>query len=716
MVATRKSARSEIRSARRQNPGRTSRSLPRRRPQPSCPSSYSDQTESDHDADFQLIDDASAILTANSTCFRNQRVRKRRSRLANVEFNAKVSPGSGPSREGGSKSGRSSQEPPAKSRKLSKEQGSDESTSVIPDWKDPRISFDCWTDIFFYAASSVATDDLATNWLIQAATSCRALSEPALTALYRCPPVRTSSKARRLAALLERPPSETLYNYRAKVEALHINIQLVPQAVLYQLIHPLRRLKELLIFTPMDQPPYRELDKNLRWHYTEDIFRSLAPAEVDSSEVHVKPYPTLLESWEWSGRFIGGCVPTAVSMASIHDTTSFSSLTKLSFTNLQLPSLSNLRLKPDSDEEELRAYHEDGRVIEDVAHAISRLKYLNHLVFESSTVMNDRLLPLLPKNLAHLELINCWEVKSEDLAEFLGTHGSKLRTLVLLHNQSLDLAFLTTLSETCPGLRELHINLSYYRHHECVNDADPMYDQALLPSQVPKWPSSLRVLSVEHIRNWSVEAAEVFFRSLINSAGDLPNLRHLAIKTRLDIPWQARATMRREWRATMEKVFLRPVASPRPQASLRAPIMNDVDLPAPKKRSARTAASPPPRRSGRIAAHVGCRTSAANKRLCRQQGKPSYRDPDTDEDEDEAELTEEDDDAEADNVTAADADGEEGELIIQGLCDTVNLQFDNQKVRELQYGMEDFLDEDKAETEDEWEEDDEEDESVVVFH
>ncbi|RCI12271.1 hypothetical protein L249_0002 [Ophiocordyceps polyrhachis-furcata BCC 54312] len=701
MVSTRRSARLDTWSAQRRNSGRTSRR--RRSSTLSCPS----LTESDDGSDTQTTDDATYI--AHSEPLGNFTSRKRRRAPQR---------GGKPKTTESPQEGRNPNEPPAKSRRLVEQQHGHGLKSLIPDWKDPRIPFDCWISIFLYAAHSDTADDLASHWLVQAATTCRTLAEPALTALYMCPPLKGQpARVKRLAALLDRSPLETLLNYRMKVKYLHLDVQLISQAALYRLIHPLSGLKELLLYTRMDQPPYRSLDTTIRWWYTEGLFTALAPAEGDPSDADAKPFPTMLKSWEWSGRFFGGSsssFPTIHSVASIHDTPSFSNLTKLSFTNLQLPSLT---LMPESEEEKLDAFNKDGQMVEAVANAISRLKYLNHLVVESSTVMNDRLLPLLPEHLAHLELINCWEVRSEELACFLNTHGSNLRTLSLLHNQSLHLGFLTTLSENCPCLRELHINLSYYRHHECVNDADPMFDQALVPTEIPTWPSSLRVISIEHLRDCSVEAAEAFFQSLIDSARKLPNLRHLAIKTRLDIPWQARAMMRHKWRASMEKVFLRPVRSPRPHVSLRAPINDDNNVPEPKRRGATTAAVRPSlrRRSRRIAAHVGGRTSAANKRLRRRQGKPFYRDPDTDEDE--AELTEEEEEEEGEEGEGDDAvaDDGKGELPIQGLCDTVNIQLDNQKVRELQYGMEDFRDEDEAESEDEWQGDEDEDESPVII-
>ncbi|KHN97812.1 uncharacterized protein MAM_04201 [Metarhizium album ARSEF 1941] len=630
----------------------------------------------------------------------------------------------GTSKASSSRGKRSRPSPPStsKRRKLLAQgiaTGSHIPDEFIPDWRDPRVPFQCWTDIFLYAAREGSTEVLSNSWLIQAATTCRLFAEPALTAIYRCPTIKNTAKAKRLAVLLERPSSETLYNYRVKVEALHINVQIVPQPLLFQLISPLIRLKELIIFTPMDQPPYRELDMTLRWHYSEDIFRALDGAATESSLIGDKPFPTALKSWEWSGRFLGGYVPTIEAISGLHKTLPFSQLTRLSLTNFQVPSLKHLQIKPDSEEKELQTYEMDGATIQAVAQAISALASLKHLVFESSTVLNDRLLPLLPKSLVHFELINCWEVRSEDLSSFLCTHGSELKTLTLMHNQSLDLGFLTNLADTCPKLRKLHINLSYYRHHDCINDADPMYDQVLLPSQIPRWPCGLRVLNIEHIRDWSMETAEIFFQSIIDSAPLLPDLRYLAIKTMLDIPWQARATMRRKWRDKMKRVFLRPFVPPNSHTTLRQPDEDEAAL------SMETAEPPastsPSRRSSRIASHsqVYEIRGRHGKSMRHQPGSISYKEPDTDDEEfdfPEGKAAEKDimeSSTSATNVSSVDQDTS-GEEFLHGKCTTVNVLFDNQKIREFQYSMEDFGSE-ESDSEEEWDGDYEDDEHVVVF-
>ncbi|KAI3578072.1 hypothetical protein IWW34DRAFT_834021 [Fusarium oxysporum f. sp. albedinis] len=586
---------------------------------------------------------------------------------------------------------------------------------VIPDWTDPQIPYAAWTDIFYYAASH---DDIDVNWLINTATTCKAFSEAALTAIYRSPPLVTAGKAKRFASLLDRPPSETRFNYRAKIETLFVDIHVLPQTLLPRILHLLPRLKEVFLFTQSDQPPYRQLDQTVRWQYTEEIFAAFRPA--GDKESH-----TVLKSWEWSGSLLGGPVATMKDVARIHQEPSFAHLTKLSLTNLQVPSLYKLGPKGGNEEEELALYNEDGAVIDSLAEAISQLKSLQHLMFESSTVMNDRLLPLLPKDLTHLSLINCWEVKSDEFMPFLHTHGRHLRSLNLSHNQSLDMVFLTNLEAACPNLEELYMNLSYFRHHESRsytnNDADPLYDQVLLPYQKPEWPSSLRIIDFEHIRYWSVETAEMFLNSLIDSAGSLPNLRHLAVKTMLNIPWKARANMRHEWRRKLDKVFLRPYEPPQRKYSLRQTQEEEVEastqISEKKKQKSKRLSDGPSRRSSRLAAQVSdsdSRNSA--KGLRNSLGRPTYAEPDTDENEFDSDA----EDEEAESGTAVSQTGDEAEsekkpvpLMIQGRCTTVSIVFDNQKPTELQYGMEDFVDDDRAESDDEWDGDHEEDDDAV---
>ncbi|KAL7823580.1 hypothetical protein V8C26DRAFT_386981 [Trichoderma gracile] len=583
--------------------------------------------------------------------------------------------------------------------------------SRIPDWTDPRLSFEFWVGVFTFARDAGDAEAPNTRWLLQAATTCRTLCEPALTAVYRCPTLRQASKAKRLASLLQSAPEKTMLDYRSMIQSLHIDIHIVPQSTVCQIIRSSLCLKEVIFYTPKDQPPYRELDSHVRWNYSEDILQALAAPSDKPDALIKRTTPTMLKSWEWSGRLLGGPVSTFSDIVQVHQMPAFAHLKRLSFTNFQAPSL----LEGGDDDDEghnsemsLRSY----AATTAVADAIAQLKSLKHLVFESSTIMTKQLLSLLPKDLSHLELINCWEVESEDLAPFLLTHGQCLRALTLMHNQSLNLAFLTVLAEACPNLRELRMNLSYFRHHDSVNDSDPMYDFALLPDQVPTWPASLRVIELEHIRNWSVETAEMFIQSLVDKAKDLPNLRHLVIKTMLDIPWQARATLRSKLRPMVERVFLRESEPPQSYATIVHGGSHHQD-PGSRKRKRSPLSDSPLRRSSRIETHANSspsRSRRGHKLRRRRLGGPVYKEPDTDDDEFDDSYPSDSETSEAQQCSAA-----AEEPAIQGLCDVVSIVFDNQKPRELPFTMSDFVSDDGVSSGEEWNGDDDDHDNSIAF-
>jgi hypothetical protein len=259
------------------------------------------------------------------------------------------------------------------------------------------------------------------------------------------------------------------------------------------------------------------------------------------------------------------------------------------------------------------------------------------------------------------------------------------------------------------------------------NDADPLYDQVLLPHQKPEWPSSLRVIDFEHIRHWSIETAEMFLGSILDSAAALPDLRHLAVKTMLNIPWKARANMRHEWRRKLDRVFLRPFEPPQKHYSMRETQDEEVSQVLDKKKRPKRLSDGPSRRSDRLAAHVSdseSRYSTNSKGLRSSHGRPTYAEPETDENEfdtDEEGSTQSPmSDRHGQELEGTD-EGSEGQtkkptaLVIQGRCTTVSIVFDNQKPTELQYGMEDFMDDDRTESDEEWNGDHEEDDAVFVW-
>jgi hypothetical protein len=353
-----------------------------------------------------------------------------------------------------------------------------------------------------------------------------------------------------------------LYNYRSKIEQLQIEVQQTAAYTLsgsglldlHGLVFNCPRLLDLEIYHQKDLSPYRRLDETIKWRYPPQLFQALAN--------NVDGVPTRLRSWRWSSRMVSkqSLIPEDFRrLIELHSTPSFRELRKIAFVNYQMP-------EPPKKIPEGFVAPEYGKML---AEAISLLPNLEHLIFEASTLVDKTLLTLLPRNLKHLDIIACGELVSDELAEFLLTHGSQLRTLTLNHNQALSLSFLTILGAACPYLTSLKMNLTYYNLHMTYKDSEPFFDHLLLPGEVPSWPSTLQTLELIQLRKWEVEAAEMFFRSLLDSAGALPDLRILVIKAILDsISWRDRGGFRDRWMKAFERVFKR--KSPPPNPYLRS--------------------------------------------------------------------------------------------------------------------------------------------------
>ncbi|TLS23720.1 uncharacterized protein PpBr36_06297 [Pyricularia pennisetigena] len=562
-------------------------------------------------------------------------------------------------------------------------------------------------EVFSFAAAPL-NDYASVSWLLATSRICRAFAEPALTALYRNPPLLDVAMAHGLVQHLEKPPSQTRFNYRQKVERLEIDVGLVAHPTynrqhldLESLVKNCPRLASLELFHQKDNPPYRDLDDRLRWQYPAGLFQGLA-----ASGTH-------LQSWRWNSRLAGPDLSfNAIKM--IHESPSFSRLRKVAFVNYQMPSL----LAKNVDEVEIDAM--DKKEAETIATLFQDcLPELKHLVFESCTIVNEHLLPLLPTTLEHLELVNCWDVTADSLAEFLRSHGHHMLHLSLHHNQSLSLAFLPLLGECCPKLETLQMNLTYYKHHSSYDDSQPAYDELLLADQVPKWPRNIRVVAIENMRKWSPEAAEVFFQSFIDCAAEMPDLRVLSFKVMLNIPWRQRSAMREAWELRLKRCFERKPKSPMPWRSIKdVPLQCDADAKARMMEKAKRglpdrsgAVDEPTRRSGRISelSERSSQSSSAARGL-RSKGREtiSYAEPDTD-DED---LEDEDlgDDEESSRETAEEksrpSSSHDESYFVHGLCDVVDIRFDNQKPTEMQFGMDDFLDQEDAVSDDDWDGDD----------
>ena len=412
--------------------------------------------------------------------------------------------------------------------------------------------------IFVYAAHPLHDENMiptkSISWLVEIAKICSAFTRPALTALYRNPPIFAIKQNRKaLVRHLISPPPNPHQNYPVMVKRLELDATKMTAltdaahsvADLIALISSLTTLKDLDIFDPIDKPPYRSRSKGIRrWHYPNELFEALRQNQVR------------LQSWRWNSVF---CPQGPLWMKEIHGHNAFQSLREVILT----------RFHPDSSR---KPDHIGPTKEELLGSALAVLPNLRSLMFENCLVANERLLPLLPSNLVSLNITNCIDITSDALHQFLVTHGTRIQELVLNHNQSLDLSFLVDLKQSCPHLEVLRMDMTYYSSLVMSSDNEPLWDELLQEGEIPSWPSTLRVIELENLRNWkSDERAISFFSSLIDSAKNLPWLRELTILAMVDIDWRKRAQFRKEWTARFEQVFSQKAAPPNPRlASLRA--------------------------------------------------------------------------------------------------------------------------------------------------
>ncbi|KAH0373998.1 hypothetical protein KCU65_g226, partial [Aureobasidium melanogenum] len=93
----------------------------------------------------------------------------------------------------------------------------------------------------------------------------------------------------------------------------------------------------------------------------------------------------------------------------------------------------------------------------------------------------------------------------------------------------------------------------------------------LLEDEIPTWPSTLQTLELVHLQKWGANAAQNLFRSLVESAENLPDLRRLVLQAHINISWRDRAAFRDQWIERLRRVYQRYPDDPDPKlASLRA--------------------------------------------------------------------------------------------------------------------------------------------------
>ncbi|ESZ90394.1 hypothetical protein SBOR_9230 [Sclerotinia borealis F-4128] len=618
-------------------------------------------------------------------------------------------------------------------------------TGNTPPWQ--TLPYHILVQIFEYATYPLYEEGTfqplpSGRWLLDAAYLCRGFAEPAFTVLYNSPPLVPMDKAHRLVDLLKSDPESVAFGYRQKVVNLRIEVRQVAAYSLpgsglldlYGLIKDLPRLADLEFYDQKDSKPFKQLDDPIRWEYPDTVFEALE--HVDPAADSTKGSKTSLcklRSWRWSSRLAGKKWPIE-KIREIHLKPIFAWLKKVAFVNYQI--------RPPKKGED------DPKLEELLGRALSALENLEHLVFESSTLLNAKLMPLLPSNLRNLEITNCWEVTAEMLGEYLLTGGRQLRCLTLNHNSALSLAFLPSLGAACPYLEVLRMDLQYFDAHVSYHNSEPDYDQLLKSDEIPVWPSTLQTLELVNLRKWEKEAAEMFFQSLLDSAGELPDLRILVIQTSISIGWRDRADFRGKWIGTLGQVFKR-ICDP-PKLFIKAselpgmnvpiigPGIGDIDRsPAKNREVQQKRKSLPIRHSTRSkrttnyaespdhsndesdgnnassSSNLPSRSVPSDREIAQRSratreirmlkitagidGFPSSP-PQTPilEDEDKDDVDENSESQSGDGNGYGNGNVKKGKqkqnVIIQGMCEVVNVRIDNLRPAETQFGEADFLD------------------------
>jgi hypothetical protein len=535
-------------------------------------------------------------------------------------------------------------------------------SGVIPPWQ--TLPYHILLDIFLHASHPVldearsARND-SVKWLVNMALLCRSFHEPALAALYHCPPLLPASKSHSLLRLLEQPQDSLSMNYSGKIKELQVEVEPV---LVYKSGPTLGYfdLAKLIEETPQVHTVrlYHKDDYTVglapwhiapsKWTYPSSVFSAIAKRGIS------------LRSWDWNSRFLDTDELIELMMRT-HPRRAFQSLRELKLLHL------------DDPDQKTSATKEAG-----LSQALGMLPDLQRLAFIESSLIGGETLINLPHTIRSLTLNNCDRLWSSDLTPYLSSHGANLRELSLSHNRHLSMSFIQNLAQSCENLEVFKMDLSMH-DASSYHDVEPHFEDLLVQTEVPTWPTKLQEIELTQLRKWDDATAEVFFNSLLNAAPGLRDLRRLAISAILKIGWRDRANFRERWIGQLERVFLR--RSPAPNPNLRSlhkrPLKPNASVTVEQLNESEAQSNDPkPATAGREGTAVSKRQST---RLARQKSREA-------------------DDAASGTSVAGTPLPEAGK--IQGMCDIVNIRIDNQRPSELQYDENDFLDDELSGDED----------------
>lgn len=552
------------------------------------------------------------------------------------------------------------------------------------------LPFHILTSIFAYASSPILSNDHrprpSVKWLVQAALICKSFTEPALTVLYFALSIQGPSQARQLTLLLKSESEASLVKYRHKIRYLYVQN---PDMWTGKFANTkFSDLAEIIKFTPKLRSIHLGMHQNVahRYYPSRSVVSRTGEAEIFAS---LRESNAALEGWTWNFQ-----VDEPSFKFSAFEEFQRAGL----FRRLKSITISNVCTnKPDT----IFNLVEGSLPIQVLTDTLQSMSALNKVCLSNIQADCDTLVPGLPDRLKSLVIISCPLLRSSDIHAYLSAKGRHLEKLILNHNHSLALSFLTDLSWECPQLKIFEMDLLFHSQYMITHHFNPKFDSLLLPDERPSWPPSIQRIELLHLRKWETAVADAFFSSLAENSGLLLDLRHLKIKASLDeSSWRNRAAFRDKWVSLLEKLYLRPLDFPdksgRATQAVKIRNFTQDRQSSPSWRD-RTAQMTDDSSSSHIAFD---NDSSAGRRSLRKRRAADYNEA----------SSEIEDAALPDDVTHRYSDGKrhttfqhpqkESAYLVQGRCHIVDIVIDNLRPMEEQLHESDFLDEEFSGDED----------------
>ena len=534
------------------------------------------------------------------------------------------------------------------------------------------LPYDCLVHVLEFAASGLENDRKAPEeWLKQASLVCKRFTRPARAVTFRAMSLLDHYHARKLISYLK--SLATGSKPRAWIQ--YLRIQAIPVLARKDQGEDPINLAELLKLLPMLRGLRLEINHDVPLRRSQGYgfgARSLNSVYQPSLINVLKEQQIHLRSIKWNYYFNRNSPFPWTQLAAIHKEPIFRRLEHV----------------------EVVWFNVFASVQNRDIFAQSLVDALNSSLSLKSLTLNGCQLRLgldvlgaLPKTLENLTFTDT-AVHSVLLGQYLAECGGNLRSLRINYNRTIDLSFLGALDVNCPKLESLQYELSSISHQDSAVSSEGALQNLLPDGTIPTWPSSLQRVEMLYLRKWSLESAETFFKSFLQHAHKLPNLRALVLKATVNLDWKDRVKFRDKWTASLLKTFKRNVADPKP---VNFYLPRNTGPPASKRLSSRrkteASGSPSTRKRLRTATEDAPQSRRSSGRITRmrkeQESTPVTRSLDNDNQK-----------AELDDIEHYQ------DYAIQGMCDVVDIRIENLHPAHVQFEEKDFLDSEPSGDED----------------